>query len=291
MKHDNAVREKNHPVCLSIAGFDPSGGAGTVIDTRAFSAFGCYSAAVITAITFQNTMGVFGSAPQTAEVVLNQLAPVLEDFDLAAIKIGMLPTARIIEAVAGIIADRKLKNIVVDPVIRSTSGFDLIDEKALVALREKLFPLADLITPNLPETARLTEMEVRRESQIREAGERLLALGAKNVLIKGGHLYDDQNRSGRAEYPESRFAKDFLFTGSEVLVFEAPFHEGGATHGSGCALSASIAANLALGKGMIPSIRIAKSFVNEAIRTAENPGRGNSPLNLGFRQWESPKIS
>ena len=147
----NITDDGKQPVCMTIAGLDPSGGAGIVADIKTFSAFGCFAAAAVSSVTFQNTTGVFGASHQNAKSVRRQIEPVLEDYEIAAVKTGMLPTREIIAEVARLIRERKLTNIVVDPVVRSTSGFDLIDNEALRALIEELFPLADLITPNIPE--------------------------------------------------------------------------------------------------------------------------------------------
>src|SRR5436190_18945979 len=142
----NITDDGKQPVCMTIAGLDPSGGAGIVTDIKTISAFDCCATAAVSSITFQNTTGVFGASHQNAKSVRRQIEPVLEDYEIAAVKTGMLPTREIIAEVARLIRERKLTNIVVDPVVRSTSGFDLIDNEALRALIEELFPLADLIT-------------------------------------------------------------------------------------------------------------------------------------------------
>ena len=258
-------------VCLTIAGLDPSGGAGVIADIKTFSAFGCFATAAVVSVTFQNTTGVFGAVHQTADSVRGQLEPVLDDYDVAAVKTGMLPTREIIETVAAIIAERDLKNIVVDPVVRSTSGFDLIDDAALTALIEKLFPLADLITPNIPEAERIARIEIKSSEDIHQAAAIMRAMGAKNILIKGGHT----KAKGK-----SKKAKDYLFVGDDLTIFEAEFIGTMATHGTGCTLAAAIAANLALGNDLSEAIKIAKDFVTEAIRTAPNIGKGNSPINI-----------
>ena len=154
------------PVCLTIAGLDPSGGAGIIADIKTFSALGCFAAAAITSVTFQNTTGVFGAVHQTAGSVQMQVEPVIDDYEIAAIKTGMLPTSEIIEEIARIIKEHRLKNVIVDPVVRSTSGFDLIDDEALVALIKNLFPLADLITPNIPEAERIAGIEINSPDAI-----------------------------------------------------------------------------------------------------------------------------
>lgn len=270
----------NQRVCLTIAGLDPSGGAGIIADIKTFSAFGCFAAAVVSSVTFQNTTGVFGAVHQTADSVRRQATPVLDDYNVAALKTGMLPTREIIEEVADIISGHSLKNIVVDPVVRSTSGFDLIDDAALTALIEKLFPIADLITPNIPEAERIARLKIGSPDDIHKAAEIMRSLGAKNVLIKGGHDFEER-RKGEEE--KGRKAKDFLFIGEYLEIVEAEFIETTATHGTGCTLAAAIAANLALGNTLIEAVKIAKDFVTEAIRTAPNLGKGNSPINITWQ--------
>ena len=270
-------------IALTIAGVDPSGGAGTIADVKTFAAFGVFATAAICSITFQNTQGVFGAEHQSSDSVRQQIIPILNDYQVAAIKTGMLPTREVIETVAAIVSERELKNIVVDPVVRSTSGFDLIDDAALRSLIEKLFPLADIITPNIPEAERISGVAIQSERDIHDSAAVMRDLGAKNVLIKGGHLGNAEAGRRTAESPEVpgiRIAKDFLFLGSELKVFEGEYWETTATHGTGCTLSSAIAANLALGKDLIASVEIAKRFVNEAIRTAPMIGRGHSPINI-----------
>lgn len=265
-------------ICLTIAGLDPSGGAGIIADIKTFSAFGCFATAAVSSVTFQNTTGVFGAVHQSAESVRKQIEPVLNDYDIAAVKTGMLPSREIIEEVAEIIADRKLRNVVVDPVVRSTSGFDLIDDKALKALIENLFPLADLITPNIPEAERIAQINIDSMETIEKAAGIMRSMGAKNVLIKGGHSLE--KRRGGEEEKRRRKAIDYLFMGEAKHNFAVDFLDTSATHGTGCVLAAAITANLALGNDLIESIRVAKEFVTEAIRTAPNIGGGHSPINI-----------
>lgn len=258
------------PICLTIAGLDPSGGAGIVADIKTFSAFGCFAAAAISSVTFQNTTGVFGSVHQTADSIRRQIDPVFDDYDVAAVKTGMLPTREIIEAVAGIVAEREVQRLVVDPVVRSTSGFDLIDDAALEALIEKLFPLATVVTPNIPEAERIAKMTINSLDDIREAAKKMQQLGARNVLIKGGHGLN----------AEAGKAIDYLFTGDSRESFDADYIVTTATHGTGCTLAAAIAANLGLGLNLPEAVRISKEFVTTAIRTAPMIGKGNSPINV-----------
>ncbi len=264
------------PICLTIAGLDPSGGAGIVADIKTFRRFGCFAAAAVTSVTFQNTQGVFGAVHQTAESVRKQLEAVLDDYEVAAIKTGMLPTREIIETVAALIKERGLKNIVVDPVVRSTSGYDLIDDAALAALIEKLFSLADIVTPNLPEAERIAKIKITDDETIAKAAAIMQSFGARNVLIKGGH-FEGKRQKAKGKI---RKATDFLFVGDKREVFEAEFIDTTATHGTGCTLSSAIAANLALGKEIVEAVAIAKAFVTEAIRTAPHIGHGHSPINI-----------
>ncbi|MGH9948195.1 MAG: bifunctional hydroxymethylpyrimidine kinase/phosphomethylpyrimidine kinase [Pyrinomonadaceae bacterium] len=305
-------------ICLTIAGLDPSGGAGIIADIKTFEAFGCFATAAISSITFQNTTGVFGAAHQTAESIRGQVEPILQDYNIAAIKTGMLPTREVIREVAELIRKNNLKNIVVDPVVRSTSGFDLIDNDALQCLIENLFPLADLITPNIPEVERIYGVAIESERDIADAAEIMHSQGARNVLIKGGHLSNADSalqkpareqgryahlrtkRAGperecnmqkparskgettgtQASLPAHHTATDYLFLSGDLHKIDGPFYETTATHGTGCVLSAAIAANLALGKSLLEAVRIAKAFVNQAIRTAPMIGHGHSPINV-----------
>ena len=260
-------------IALTIAGVDPSGGAGVYADIRAFAAFGVFPTAAITSITFQNTQGVFGADHQSAESVRKQIEPILDDYTIDAVKTGMLPNREIIEEVARIVSERGLRNFVVDPVVRSTSGFDLIDNVALESMIDKLLPLSDLITPNVPETERITGIAIASEQDVHDAAKIMQSQGARNVLIKGGHL--DIGGSDA-----KRTARDYLFLEGEVAVIEGEFHNTTSTHGTGCTLASAIAANLALGNGIKESVAIAKRFVNEAIRTAPGIGKGNSPINI-----------
>ena len=259
------------PVCLTIAGLDPSGGAGIIADIKTFAAFGCFAAAAVSSITFQNTVGVFGAEHQTAESVRRQVEPIIEDYEIAAVKTGMLPTQEVIEETAALIARMKGSAFVVDPVVRSTSGFDLIDEEALKSLIRELFPISDLITPNRPEAERISGLKIQTRNDIAAAAKAMQSMGAENVLIKGGHLDAET---------ESRKAVDHLFLGNDLHLFEAEFVDTSATHGTGCTLAAAITANLALGKSLVDSVNAAKTFVTHAIRTAPMLGHGHSPINI-----------
>jgi hydroxymethylpyrimidine kinase/phosphomethylpyrimidine kinase len=260
------------PVCLTIAGLDPSGGAGIIADIKTFSAFGCFAAAAVSSITFQNTIGVFGAEHQTAETVRRQVEPIIDDYEIAALKTGMLPTREVIEETGALIGRMGGAKFVVDPVVRSTSGFDLIDDEALRSLIRVLFPLSGLVTPNRPEAERITGLNIATPADIIAAAKSMQSMGAKNVLIKGGHLNEDV--SGE------RKAIDHLFIGEAHHVLEADYIETTATHGTGCTLAAAITANLALGESLLDAVRISKKFVTSAIISAPMLGHGHSPINI-----------
>jgi hydroxymethylpyrimidine/phosphomethylpyrimidine kinase len=280
-------------ICLTIAGLDPSGGAGIIADIKTFTVFGCFATAAVASLTFQNTTGVFGAEHQTAETIRGQVEPILNDFKIDALKTGMLPTGEVIEEVARIVAENSLNNFVVDPVVRSTSGFDLIDDAALRSLIEKLFPLSDLITPNIPEAERISQMKIETAEDIKKAAKIMQNLGAKNVLIKGGHGsildfgfgisdLEEKDKDQKLNIENRKPAIDFLFVGENLHTFEAEFIETNATHGTGCTLAAAITANLANGKSLIEAVETAKKFVTEAIRTAPHIGKGHSPIGISL---------
>ncbi len=273
------------PVALTIAGLDPSGAAGIVADIRTFVSHGCFATAAITAITFQNTTGVFGSVLQTAETVRAQVRPILDDFTLACVKTGMLPTREVVAEVARLLRETDLPAPVVDPVMRSTSGHQLVNGDAVDCLVSDLLPLARIITPNIPEAERLTGLRVTDEAEMRRAAKMIRDLGARAVLVKGGHL-GKQGAGGRRQELEAadvrstrpEAAIDVLDDEGEVTVIRAEFITGGEVHGSGCTLSAAIAACLGKGLTLEDSVRQAKFFVTEAIKNTARIGHGARPL-------------
>lgn len=257
---------------LSIAGYDPSGGAGVLADIKTFAAFGCYGVAAISSLTAQNTVAVYGASHQTSEVLEGQLKPLIEDFRIAALKTGMLPTRETIEVAAGMIASHQLPHVVVDPVIRSTSGYDLIDDDAVRELVRHLLPLAEVITPNLAEAERLTGLRIEDIAGMREAAIRIHRICLDQnpaahpaILVKGGHL--------------SAEATDLLYDGEEFHLFSGQRIETRNTHGTGCTLSAAIAARLGQGASLIEAVAEAKNYVARAIRRAPGLGHGAGPLN------------
>ena len=250
------------PAVLTIAGLDPSGGAGVIADIRTFVALECFATAAITSVTFQNTTAVFGAEHLSAETVRAQVLPLLEDYDIAGAKTGMLPTAEIVVEVARLFRETDLPAPVVDPVIRSTSGYQLIDEDAVKALIEELIPLARLITPNIPEAERITGLSIRDEEGMRRAAKVIRELGARAVLVKGGHLRE-QAAGGRRQ--EAGEAIDVLDDQGQVNVFRGEWVDASEVHGTGCMLSAAIAAYLGKGLSLKESVGAAKRFVTDAL--------------------------
>lgn len=268
------------PVALSIAGLDPSGGAGVLADVRTFAAFACFPTAAITSLTFQNTTGVSGALHQSGETVRAQVLPIVTDFSVAGAKTGMLPTREVIGAVARLFKETDLPAPVVDPVMRATSGDDLIADDAVECLISDLFPTAILVTPNIPEAERLTGLTIIDEQTMRAAARRIRELGARSVLVKGGHLLTQRQAAGSSLSSERREAIDVFDEDGEVTILRGELVSGGEVHGSGCALSAAIAACLARGMGLAEAVETAKRFVTTAIKNAPVLGHGARPLFL-----------
>jgi hydroxymethylpyrimidine/phosphomethylpyrimidine kinase len=256
------------PIALTIAGSDSSGGAGIQADLKTFAALGVYGASVITALTAQNTQGVSGIHQVPAEFVTAQIDAVFSDLAVAAVKIGMVAHPPVIDAIVAGLARWSPKHVVLDPVMVATSGDRLLATEAVDALRTRLIPLASVITPNLPEAAALLDEGVAAdEATVEKQGRRLLALGCKAVLIKGGH-------------GEGAESIDYLIDSSGVIALAAPRIATKNTHGTGCSLSSAIAAGLAKGEGMETALRKAKAFVSAAIAAADrfSVGHGHGPI-------------
>jgi len=258
---------ETRPVVLTIAGLDPSGGAGIVADIKTITTLGCFPAAALTSITYQNTTGVFGAEHQSAETLRAQVEPVIRDLHVVAAKTGMLPTAEIVAEVARLFSEEALPAPVVDPVMVSTSGHDLIGDEAFQILKTRLLRVARIVTPNIPEAERLAGFSIESEADMRRAAEAIRSLGARAVLVKGGHRAIQQQ------------AIDVLLDEDGRLVeFREEYLDVGEIHGSGCTLSAAIAANLAKGLTLEDAIRAAKNYVTEAIKAAPRIGHGARPL-------------
>jgi hydroxymethylpyrimidine kinase/phosphomethylpyrimidine kinase len=260
----------NRPVVLTIAGLDPSGGAGIVADIKTIYALGCFPAAALTSITYQNTTGVFGAQHQTPDTLRAQVEPVVRDLDVAGAKTGMLPTAEIVAEVARLFSEEIPQSPVVDPVMVSTSGHDLIGDEAFQVLKTRLLPVARVVTPNIPEAERLVGFSIESEADMRRAAESIRAIGARAVLVKGGHRAIEQQ------------AVDVLLDENGRFVeFRNEYIDVGEIHGSGCTLSAAIAAGLGKGMTLEDAIRAAKTYITEqirALRSAPRIGHGARAL-------------
>lgn len=252
-------------IALTIAGSDSGGGAGIQADIKAMQANGVFAASVITAVTAQNTVAVTDAFELPVEMIEAQIDAVLDDIPVDATKTGMLSSTAIIEAVARKVEEREIRPLVVDPVMISKSGFQLLREDAVEALKQRLIPMATLITPNAHEAAHLTGIDVRSVETAREAAHELSLLGPGAVLVKGGHFEDEQE------------AVDVLYDGSQFYTFNAPRIETKNTHGTGCTYASAIAANLARGFTLRASIARAKRYVTDAIRHGLSIGEGHGP--------------
>lgn len=252
---------------LSIAGSDPSGGAGIQADLKTMEAHGVYSMSVITALTAQNTTGVIGISPVAADFVRLQLRSVFDDIRPDAVKIGMLPDAEVMEAVRDILTEYKPDNIVLDPVISSTSGTELSRSEALAFMKDQLFPICDLITPNIPEAERLSGIVIKDKEDMEKAEIRLCENSGCSVLLKGGHSLFDVDKS-----------KDILYHNGQFTYYEAKRINNPNTHGTGCTLSSAIASNLALGMEMQLAVEKAKQYLTACIEKGLDIGHGRGPL-------------
>lgn len=250
---------------LTIAGSDSIGGAGIQADIKTISANGCYAMSVITSVTAQNTLGVRGVYDIPPEFVRKQLEAVFDDIVPDAVKLGMLSNKKIVSTVADVLEQRHAVNIVADTVMVSTSGHRLIAQDAVFALCERIFPIAEIVTPNIPEAETVTRLAISTEKDMKNAAERFIKLGCKSILIKGGHLKDS--------------AADVFFDGNEFAIFRNKRIDNPNTHGTGCTLSSAIAANLAKGANIRESVCIAKKYLTGAIADGLDLGLGRGPLN------------
>jgi hydroxymethylpyrimidine/phosphomethylpyrimidine kinase len=264
------VTEQPRRRALSIAGSDSGGGAGIQADLKTFSALGVYGMTAITAVTVQNTQGVSGYQALSPSTVAEQVRAVVTDIGVDAAKTGMLASAEIVRAVADVVAEVSVPNLVVDPVSVSKHGHALLEPEAVDALRDRILPLAILVTPNLPEASVLARRAVETRDDMRAAADAILAGGTRAVLVKGGHL------------DASSGADDLLVEGGVETWIEGERLDTPNTHGTGCVLSSAIAAYLALGGTLLEAVRGGKAFVTEAIRHALAIGHGIGPVDPMF---------
>jgi hydroxymethylpyrimidine/phosphomethylpyrimidine kinase len=262
------------PVILTIAGFDPSGGAGIAADLKTFAASNCYGVAAITALTVQNTQGVEEVRPVGAPLLRASIQSLMADGRIKAIKIGMLANRPNAEVVADVLNTYPALPAVLDPVVRSSSGKELMDVPGLEYLSKNLLSRVTVITPNLDEAAALTGLKVENVEGMKAAAQKLREMGARAVVVTGGHLEK---------------AIDVYCEGSECQTFVGDRVKPDNTHGTGCTFSSAIAANLALGRQLADAVVLAKAYVTEAIRKAYAVGPGRMPLNHLYRMQQSPR--
>jgi len=268
------------PVVLTIAGFDPSSGAGVTADTKTIAAHACYGVACITALTVQSTAGVRRVEPVSPELVTQTLEELASDVEIAAIRIGMLGSGRVVKAVADFLAERQPTNVVLDPILKSSSGADLLDATGARLLGQRLIPLSAVVTPNVDEASALTGLAVGNLEQMRAAAHKLHELGSAAVVITGGHLEK---------------AIDLLsFTskhGVQQEVFKSARLRSNSTHGTGCAFATSVACHLALGRGLPEAVLLAKTYVAATISNAHPLGRGIGPVHHLYRMHQQRRTA
>jgi len=264
------------PVVLTIAGFDPSSGAGITADLKTFAAHNCYGVAAITALTVQNTQGAAALHSIDAKVLKESVESLLTDDRVRAIKIGMLGNRASAEVVRDVLASQTALPAVLDPVLRSTSGLELVDAAGLEFLRDHLLKCVRLVTPNIEEAALLTGLKIENIEGMKAAARKLVEMGASAAVVTGGHLEK---------------AVDVLYDGVELEAFVGDHVKPDNTHGTGCTFSSAIAANLALGRQLRDAVVLAKAYVTEAIRKAYPVGPGRLPLNHLFRMSQNPRVT
>lgn len=259
-----AAPDLGHTV-LAIAGLDPSGGAGISADLKTIAAYRQHGAAVVTSITAQNTLGIQAIYDLPMEFVAQQIESVVSDLEVHAVKIGMLGTARTVSLMASLIESLRLINVVVDPVLRSTTGTPLMEKSGIGTMREHLLPKVDVLTPNIEEAAILTGLSVNDLASMKEAARAIHRMGARNVVVTGGHL------GGRAI--------DVLYDGSRAAVFDSTKILTNNTHGIGCTFSTAIACQLARGVNIAEAVDGAKRYIARAVSHSSRIGKGSGPLN------------
>jgi len=251
---------------LTIAGSDSGGGAGIQADIKAMSANGVFAMSAITAVTAQNTEEVTDVFELPLSIIAAQIDAVFDDFDVAAVKTGMLSSVEIVKVVAKLLKPQNVTNLVVDPVMIAKSGHRLLKPDAVEALMHELIPLALVVTPNIHEAQQLSGIEIKTLNDARTAAKIIHRLGCRHVLIKGGHLLEDR-------------ATDLLYDGRFFELFKSEFIDTPHTHGTGCTFASAIAAHLALGKPLTQAVTAAKAYLTEAIRHGLAIGHGKGPTN------------
>jgi len=263
------------PVVLTVAGFDPSSGAGITADIKTMAAHGCYGVACITALTVQSTAGVRRVQPVDSEIITETLQELTADLEIAAVHIGMLANGKVVRALANFLRQNPLPNVVLDPILQSSSGASLLDGDGLQALTATLLPLSNVVTPNLEEASVLTALKVTNIDEMKDAATRLHALGTPNVVVTGGSL---EKATDLLSFTTPR--------GVELEVFRAERQKSTSTHGTGCAFATALACHLAHGRGLPEAVLLSKAYVGAAIANAHPLGRGQGPLHHMYRMHE-----
>ncbi len=266
-------------VVLTIAGFDPSSGAGVTADIKTMAAHGCYGVACITAITVQSTAGVKRVEPCDPELVSDTLRELAADVKIAAVHIGMLGSGKVARAVADFLSRQKLPNVVLDPIFQASSGADLLDPSGRKVLAEQLLPLATVVTPNVDEASALTELPVTDTVQMRAAAIKLHEMGAESVVVTGGHL---EKAIDLLSFQTKR--------GVEQEVFRSDRQRSNSTHGTGCAFATAMACHLALDRGLPEAVLLAKAYVSAAIAKGHPLGRGIGPVHHLYRMQQQRRV-
>jgi hydroxymethylpyrimidine/phosphomethylpyrimidine kinase len=262
------------PIVLSIAGHDPSSGAGITADIKTIAAHGCYGVTCVTALTVQSTRGVKRVDPVAGRIITETLEQLMDDLDIAAVKIGMLGSAEAAKCVAAFLKRYSLRTVVLDPIVRSSSGAELISREGLEVMKERIIGRACVITPNIDEAAELTGLTVTTPEEMQAAAVRLHQMGARNVIVTGGHM-DPPNDLISQEGLQS---EGLQTEGRRTTILEGEKVAARSTHGTGCAFSTALACNLALGNDLIAAAKAAKSYVERALRTAPAIGKGIGPV-------------
>ena len=266
-------------VVLSIAGFDPSSGAGVTADIKTIAAHGCYGLSCITTLTVQSTAGVRRVEAVSPELVSDTLDELDSDIAIAAVHIGMLGSGQIVQVVGDFLAKAGLPNIVLDPIMKSSSGADLIDAGGTRLLIERLLPLATVVTPNLDEAAALTGLAVANLDQMRVAATKLHAMGAASVVVTGGHL---EKAIDLLSFVSPR--------GVQQEVFKSDRQKSNSTHGTGCAFATAMSCHLARGRGLPEAVLLAKAYVAAAIANAHPVGQGIGPVHHLYRMHQQRRV-
>src|ERR1700722_9809454 len=275
------------PVVLTIAGFDPSSGAGITADIKTIAAHECYGVACITALTVQSTQGVRRGESVDPRIIAETLRELASDILIEAVHIGMLGNAEVVAAVADFLEEAHLPHVVLDPILKSSSGADLLNAAGTQLLIERLLPLAELVTPNLDEASAMTGIAVTNLDQMREAATRLHALGSANVVVTGGHLDQKTDKTEKA-IDLLRFT---TARGPETETFRADRQRSNSTHGTGCAFSTALACHLAHGRGLPEAVLLSKAKISAAITNAYPIGQGVGPLNHLYRNRQQKRPS